>query len=163
MNRRNKTEKRTTAYNKDRERDHRLMQELTKAFTFRLVGERRLGPHQVYVLQAIRLPSYQPPGRETQVLTGMRGKLWIDTATYQWVKVEAEVVRPVSIVGFLATVEPGTRFELEKEPVPGGAWLPSHFTMKSKAKILSFIDHNDSADESYFDYQKASEQPLTTR
>jgi len=30
----------------------------------------------------------------------MEGKLWIDEKTFQWVKVEATVIRPVSIEGF---------------------------------------------------------------
>ena len=47
----------------------------------------------------------------------MEGTLWIDRDTFQWVKVEAQVTRPVKIVGFLAEVEPGTHFELEKKPI----------------------------------------------
>jgi hypothetical protein len=43
----------------------------------------------------------------------MEGTLWIDKKTFQWVKVEATVIRPVSIAGFLAQVQTGRRFELE--------------------------------------------------
>jgi len=93
------------------------MQQLTEAFDFTLAGEERMGNHRVYVLDATPRAGYKPPNTETEVLTGMQGKLWIDKKTYQWVKVEAEVIHPVSIAGFLAKVEPGTRFELEKMPV----------------------------------------------
>jgi hypothetical protein len=93
------------------------MQQLTEAFDFTLAGEERMGNHRVYVLDATPRAGYKPPNTETEVLTGMRGKLWIDKKTYQWVKVEAEVIHPVSIAGFLAKVEPGNRFELEKIPV----------------------------------------------
>lgn len=41
--------------------------------------------------------------------------------------VEATVIHPVSIEGFLAQVEPGTQFKLEKMPVADGIWLPKHF------------------------------------
>jgi hypothetical protein len=34
-----------------------------------------------------------PKSRETKVLTGMQGTMWIDTKTYQWVKVTASVFR----------------------------------------------------------------------
>jgi hypothetical protein len=93
---------------------------------------------------------------EAQVLTGMRGQLWIDQKTFQWVKVVAEVVHPVSIGGFLARVEPGTRFELEEAPVGDGIWLPSHFSEKSDAKVLHVFNHASQDDETYFDYQKVS-------
>ena len=87
----------------------------------------------------------------------MQGRLWIDQKTYQWVKVEARVVRPVSIDGFLAKVEPGTHVELEKKPVSDGIWLPAHFSMESSARILSIIRHKRQEDDTYFGYTKAQE------
>lgn len=101
---------RLAKYERERKRHHLLMQQLTQAFDFRLLGERRLGHYAVYLLEATPRAGYQPPNTETEVLTGMQGKLWIDKETYQWVKVEAAVVRPVSIAGFLARVQPGTPF-----------------------------------------------------
>ncbi len=133
------------------------MNQLVQAFTFRPLGRERLGPHEVYVLEATPRPGYVPPNRETRVLTGMQGKLWIDTKTFQWVKVEAEVIHPVWIEGFLARVDPGTRFELEYAPVSDDVWLPTRFVMKSRAKILFVISHSEQADESYFGYSKAPE------
>jgi hypothetical protein len=146
---------RISKYEKERERDYSLTQELSKAFDFALSGEQQLNGFAVYVLQATPRPGYRPPTLETQVLTGMKGTLWIDKKSYQWVKIEAEVIHPVSIVGFLARVEPGTRFELEKAPVSDGVWLAKHFSMRSHAKILSVFNHNSSADETYWNYQKA--------
>ena len=116
---------RIARYEKERKRDHLLMEQLTKAFEFKLLGEQRLGPYEVYVLKATPRPGYEPPNYEAKALTGMEGKLWIDKKTFQWVKVEASVIRPVSIAAFLAQVQPGTRFELEKMPVTGAVWLPN--------------------------------------
>jgi hypothetical protein len=65
-------------------------------------------------------------------------------------------VRPVSIAGFLARVQPGTRFELEKMPVANGIWLPKHFAMKSSARILFLFRHHSQEDETYFNYQNAA-------
>jgi hypothetical protein len=147
---------RIAKYEQERKRDHLLMQQLTLAFDFRLLGERRLGHYAVYLLQATPKSGYRPPNTETEVLTGMQGKLWIDKQTYQWVKVEAIVVRPVSIAGFLARVQPGTRFELEKMPVANGIWLPKHFAMTSSARILFLFRHHSQEDETYFNYQNAA-------
>jgi hypothetical protein len=84
----------------------------------------------------------------------MQGELWIDQKSYQWVKVTAQVMEPVSIEGFLARVEPGTRFELEMSPVEGGTWQSTHFSMKSEAKVLGVFNHNSQQDSTYFDYQR---------
>jgi hypothetical protein len=127
---------RIAKYQKDRKRDHLLLEQLVKAFDFRLKGEQKVDGYDAYVLQAAPRPGYQPPNVEAQVLTGMVGELWIEKNTLQWVKVEATVVRPVTIEGFLARVQPGTRFELENMPVAGGAWLTKHFSMSSRSKIL---------------------------
>lgn len=145
---------RIAKYERDRKRDHLLMDQLTEAFDFKLKGTQKLGPNEVYLLQATPRAGYQPPNTQTKVLTGMEGQLWIDTKTYQWVKVEAIVIRPVSIAGYFARVEPGTRFELEKVRVAENVWLPKHFTMKASAKVLFLFNHNQQEDETYFNYHK---------
>jgi len=145
---------RIAKYEKERESDHVLMEQLTEALDFKLVGEQKLGSQEVYVLKATPHPGYEPPNNEAKVLTGMEGKLWIDKKTFQWVKVEATVIRPVSIEGFLAEVEPGTHFELEKMPLADNIWLPNHFAMKSQAKILFLFTRKSQADETYYGYHK---------
>ena len=132
-------ERRIADYKKQRNRDRLMLEQLTEAFQFKLEGNQKLDGFNVYVLEATPRHGYHPPNGESQTLTGMQGRLWIDQKTCQWVKVEARVVRPVSIDGFLAKVEPGTHFELEKKPVSDGIWLPAHFSMESSARILSII------------------------
>src|SRR5579862_3138974 len=149
---------RIAKFQQDQKRDHELTQDLTKAFDFRLVGQGRMDGHEVYILDAKPRPGYQPDSKETQVLTGMRGKLWIDKKTFQWVRVQAEVIHPVSIEGFIARVEPGTRFELEKTPVADGVWLSKHFSMRSRAKILFVFGKDGTEDQTYFDYHPRKQQ-----
>ena len=141
-------------YEKDRKRDHLMMEQLTRAFDFQISGQTRLAGHNVYVLSATPRKGYQPPNQQAKVLTGMRGSLWIDQQTSQWVRVRAEVISPVSIEGFLARVEPGTRFELEKMPVSKDIWLPKHFSVRSHARVLGLFHHHTSEDDTWFDYHK---------
>jgi hypothetical protein len=151
---------RIAEYEKDRRRDHRLLEQFVYAFNFRLLGEQTLDGHQVYVVEASPKPGYNPPNRDTEVLTGMRGKLWIDTRTFQWVKAEGWVVRPVWIEGFLARVQPGTRFEVEYAPVSEGIWQLTHFEMRARAKVLFLFSVWNQDIESYFGYHKAGEMQL---
>lgn len=150
--------KRLEKFEKDRRRDAEMMAQLTKAFNFTLAGRQKLRGFDVWALKATPRSDYRPPNMETEVLAGMRGELWIDQKTFQWVKVTAQVVRPVSIGGLLAQVQPGTQFELEKTPVSDGIWLPSHFSMKSDARILHLFNHGSQEDETYFDYRKSGSQ-----
>jgi len=146
--------RRIADYEKDRKRDHLMMEQLTRAFDFKLTGQARIAGRNVYVLNATPRKGYQPPNKEAKVLTGMRGTLWIDQQASQWVRVRAEVISPVSIEGFLATVEPGTRFELEKMPVSKDIWLAKHFSVRSHARVLGLLHHEGFEDHTYSDYHK---------
>ena len=146
---------RIAKYQTDRTRDNNMMEQLTKAFNFTLVKQAKLRGFAVYVLKATPKTGYNPPNMDCQVLPGMQGELWIDKKTFQWVKVTARVIHPVAIEGFLARVEPGTRFELERAPVDGDIWQPSHFSMRSRAKVLFLVNRSSSQDQTFFDYVKA--------
>ena len=150
---------RIAKYQADRKRDHALLGEMVRAFEFRLIGREQMEGHQVYVLEANPRPDYHAPSTEAQALTGMNGKLWIDTETFQWVKVEASVTRPVSIKGFLARVEPGTRFELHKTPVAPGVWLAKTFSMNSQAKVLMLFQRRKWEESTFSNYHPARAAP----
>jgi hypothetical protein len=144
---------RVAEYEKERKRDHLFMNQMVVAFDFKLTGEEKLNGHDAYVLKATPRKGYEPPNMEAKVLTGMEGKLWVDKASFQWVKVTAKVTQPVSIVGFVATVQPGTHFELENEPVHDGVWLPSHYSMQSRAKILWLFTNRQQEDDTFYHYR----------
>ena len=140
----------------ERERDQLMLAQLGEAFTFSLRGRQQVNGRSVYVIDARPRPGYSPPNAHARALTGMEGTLWIDATTFNWVKVTASVTRPVSIYGFVATVEPGTRFDLEKMPVAGDIWEPTHFSQYANARILGFFSHSTNEDVSYWHYVKAN-------
>ena len=146
-------EKRIADYTKQLRSDHEMMSQLSLGFEFEIAGTRKVGQRTVWILTATPKHGYRPPNLDCQVLPGMRGEMWIDQDTYEWVKVTAQVIRPVSIGGFLAEVEPGTRFEIEKAPVAPGIWQITHFSMQSQAKVLHFIKHNSTEEDWYSDFQ----------
>ena len=150
-----KRSERIAKYEADRKRDHTMLRQLTEGFDFHLVGRQKLDGFSVYVLKATPRASYKPPDRDSQVLTGMEGTMWIDVKTFQWVKVEAHVIHPVRIEGFLAEVEPGTRFEVEKRPVSDDVWMATRYSMRSNARVMLLFPRRGQEDDSYFSYHKA--------
>jgi hypothetical protein len=153
--------KRIASYAAERRQDHALMTEMVKAFQYTLLRSETVRGHKCYVLQATPKPGYEPPNRDTKVLTGMRGTLWVDQEGYHWVRVHAEVFRPVAFGLFIAHVQPGTEFDLEDEPLGNGVWLPAHFSTHVKANILRVWSRNSSEDERYSNYRPMSEIHLS--
>jgi hypothetical protein len=144
---------RIAAYRKNRDQEHTMLLQMAKAFNFHEAGEQEIDGHKAWVLDATPRAGYQPPNQRAKVLTGMRGRLWIAKDGYHWLKVRAQVVQPVHFIGFLASVGPGTWFEMEKAPAGNGVWLPVHFAMNVQAKILGLFPHNSKEDDRFWDYK----------
>lgn len=145
---------RLSQYEKERSQQTLLLEQLEKAFQFTLAGRDVVGAHDVYVLKARPRPGYHPPNNRAKALTAMEGTLWVDAADFHWVRLEAEVKRSVSIEAFFARVDPGTRFELEQRPVGEKTWLPTRFSMRTRARILFFFPHNEQKEETYYGYHQ---------
>ena len=142
-------------YERTRDRVHRILVEMPRAFEYQLAATRRVSSRKVYVLRATPQPAYDPPNAEAEVLTGMSGEFWIDAGTYQWVRAFAHVLHPVEIDGFLAKVQPGTEFEVEQMHVDGGVWLPRHLEIRSRASIFFLFPHHSFEDHTYSNYRKS--------
>ena len=127
---------RSEQYRKTREQNGILIEEFTKAFDFTFAGEEATNGHACYVLDARPLAGYRPPNRTAKILTGMQGRLWIDKASFHWVKAEAQALKPVSVFGFFAKVLPGTKMELEMIPVTDSTWLVSRFAVDLRLSIF---------------------------
>ena len=157
--RRHETEKerqhRSERYWKERNQTGTLLGEYVKAFDFSVVGEEVIHGHSACVLDAKLRLDYRPPNREAKILTGMQGRLWVDSHDFHWVKAEAEVLKPVSILGIAVRVLPGTHMELEMAPVSPSLWLVSNFTVGVRASIVWMsTDRGDVT--SWSEYQPAA-------
>jgi hypothetical protein len=150
---------RLRVYQSERERDRVMLAEMPSAFDFSLVGRQTVDGRDVYVLDATPRSDYRPTDVHAKALTGMRGRGSIDVKTFNWVKLSAQVVRPVSIAGFLARVEPGTSFELEQVRVDDGIWLPKHYVERSNSRILGLFSRNEYDEETYSNYRKMASSP----
>jgi hypothetical protein len=146
-------EKRTAKYVRERTRDHEMLRAMVDAFQFQLAGLAQVDGHPCWVLDAAQKPGYQPSTREGRILKGMKGRLWVDQRTYQWVKVHAEVVKTVTFHGFLAKVGRGTEFDLEQAPVSDNLWLARRFSVRVNASALGFLNEDSDESDTYHDYQ----------
>lgn len=147
--------KRVGKYMEERNHDHALLMELAEAFNYTVSAEQIMDGREVWVLNGTPKPGYVPKSRGAQVLSGMDVTFWIDKASYQWLRVEAEVNKRISVYGFLAKVGSGTKFMLEQQPVSGSLWLPRRVLVQVKASVLGFLNEDSIHDQRYSDYTPA--------
>jgi hypothetical protein len=72
-------------------------------------------------------PAFHPPTMISEVLTGLAGRIWIDSRTRTFTRIEGHVLRPVNFGwGFVAKIYPGASIKLEQKLVGGKRWVFSH-------------------------------------
>ncbi|HLI85733.1 MAG TPA: hypothetical protein VKV17_17600 [Bryobacteraceae bacterium] len=150
-------------YERGRRQDHELLADMIRAFDFTMGGLQIVNGHECYRIDASPNPNYVPTSRETKILKGMRGTLWVDTKTDQWVRVEASVFQPVAFGLFIAKVQPGTEFRLDYAPIEEKIWEPVDFEMKVNSKILHFWSNNSAETDYFSTYQRTRQAQAAIR
>jgi hypothetical protein len=148
--------RRLEKYERDRKRNLFLLEQMAQAFDLVREGDQAIDGVDAYVVRATPRRDYRPPSLEAQVLTGVESRFWIEKSSFHWIRVEANVVRPVSIAAFLARVEPGTQFTLDQSRVEHDVWAPKRFQMRTRGRILFLFKQRTQVDATYFGYQRVT-------
>ena len=156
--RKNETEeerkKRLEREAKDREEEREFVREVSDAYIFHVAGLESVDGRDTYVIDADPRPGFQAHRKEAKYLSKVRGRIWIDRADSQWVKVDLEALDTLSWGLFLARVHPGTHIVVEQTRINDEVWLPKHVWMRLDAKIALLKNFNLTADITYTDYKK---------
>jgi len=109
---------------KEREDDRDFLKEVTDLYDLCIVGQEKIDGFDTWVITATPKPGYQPKRRDAKPLLKIQGKIWIDKAEYQWVRLEAETTGVISYGLFLARLNPGAKLVFEQTRVNDEVWLP---------------------------------------
>src|SRR5438105_662141 len=105
-------EQRTGRLREQEEENALLVREVPKAFDFQLVGEEVVRGRPAYVLQATPRPGYCPQGKYGKMFAKVEGKLWVDNQDLGWIKVDGQVIQPLSMGLFLVRLLRGSRITM---------------------------------------------------
>jgi hypothetical protein len=82
-------------------------------------------------------PKFNAPNMEAEALSGLQGRIWIDTQTHQVVRAEGNIFQSVNLGwGVVAHVYPGGKLLLEQTNAGGGRWIYSHFIEQINVRAL---------------------------
>jgi len=147
-------QRRIADYEKRRKREQETMHEVAEAFDFKVAGEERLDGRAVWILEATPRRGYRPRSRDAKILPHVRGKLWIDQATYRWVKVDAEVIDPVTWGLFLVRLDKGAHVWIDETRVNDEVWLPRLIAVTASARLGIFKQLRVREETTYRDFKK---------
>ncbi len=149
-----KRQKRLAKAEKERREGREFLRELPSAFDFTLAGEEQVDGHDVWVIEAEPRPDYKPKVPRAGSLKNFRGKIWIEKAGYQWVRVEAEAIDTLSFGWLLARVSKGTRIEFRQTRINHEVWLPSDIHLRLDARLALLKRIRQDVDVTYRNYRK---------
>jgi hypothetical protein len=139
---------------KDREEDRKFVLEIADAFNFRLIGSEAIDGRDTWVFEGEPRPGYQPKNREAKILSKFKGRVWIDKADSQWVKLDITAIDTISVGFVLARIHKGTHLIIELSRVNDEVWLPKHVQLYFDARVALFKSFDEDVDQTYRDYKK---------
>jgi len=128
-------ERRAAKEEKEREEDRKFLREIPDLYDFHLDGEQKIDGLDTWMITATPKPGYRVKRGDAAPLLKIRGKLWIDKAEYQWVRVEAETTATISWGLFLARLHPGAKLVFEQTRVNDEIWLPRREFVTGAARL----------------------------
>ena len=127
--------RRLADYEMRRRREREFLRQIPEAFDFRIEGEAQVDGHDAWVIAGTPKAGYHARDRDAKPLPKIRGKLWVDKSSYQWVRLEAETTETIAFGLFLVRLNPGARLVFEQTRVAGDLWLPKRMYMKGAGRL----------------------------
>ena len=128
-------QKRAAEFEKSRRKERAFLLEIPDAFDLHLDGSATIDGQDVWVISGVPKPGFHARTRDGAALSKIRGKMWIEKAGNQWVRVEAETIQTISFGVFLARLSPGAKLVIEESKVGDSLWLPRREYMSGKGRV----------------------------
>lgn len=149
-------QKRQAKQKKEREEGRAFLRDVANAYDFRIVGEEPVDGRDAWVLEATPRKDFHPTQPHADILSKLKGKLWIDKQDYNWVKAEAEAIDTISFGLFLARVHKGSQFSFEQVRLNNEVWLLRRFYLNASARVMLFMNEGLEQEDIFSNYKKFS-------
>jgi hypothetical protein len=146
--------KRLEKEEKSRDEDRKFVLEIADAYNFRLVGSEIVDGHDTWVLEGEPRPGYEPKQHDARLLSKFKGRVWIDKAEAQWVKLDVTAIDTISFGLVLARIHKGTHAVIELTRVNDEVWLPKRLQLHFDARVALFKSYDEDVEQTYRDYKK---------
>ena len=149
-------QKRMDEAEKNRRREFAFLSEIPDLFDLKLEGESTVDGRPVWVVSGVPRPGAKAKSSDAKMLLKVRGRLWIDKATYQWARVEAETTDTISWGLFLARLNPGAKMVFEQTEVSPELWFPKRLLLTGSGRVGLIKRLSQDTEIEWSDYKKFS-------
>jgi hypothetical protein len=160
---RESSEERTEHVREQEEEITLLVQEVPKAFDFKLVGQEVVHGRVAYLLHATPHTGYQARGTYGKVFSKVEGTVWIDMQDLVWIKVDGQVIEPFSLGLFLVRLLRGSQVVIEQTRVDDRIWMPIRVEVRAAARVFLLKSLVIERVLTYSDYRRAGAGVPATR
>jgi hypothetical protein len=146
-------ERRTRMESAERDRAKRRepFRDVPQAYDFLLAKETIVDGRAAYEIHATPRAGYQ--GKLRGILSNVEGTLWIDKKDSNWVRFEADVLKPFSLGWFLARVGEGTHISYSLMRL-GDLWVPKDVSLEASARLVLLKKVRVEQKITFSDYRK---------
>lgn len=147
-------EKHLAKERKQREQERAFLKDMVNAYDFTLVGEEKVSGADAWVIEATPRKDFHPTQPHADILSKIKGKLWIEKKDYNWVKVEAESIDTISFGLFLFRIHKGSHFSFEQLHVNDEVWLARRFYVNGGARLALLKNEAVEQEDTFSNYKK---------
>ena len=118
-----------------RRHEFAFLSEIPELFDLRFEGDSTVDGRSVWVVSGEPRPGAKAKSGNAKTLLKLRGRMWIDKATYQWTRVEAETTDTISWGLFLARLNYGAKMIFEQTEVNSELWFPKRLLLTGSGRV----------------------------
>lgn len=146
-------QKRVEEERKEQEEAIRFREEVMSAFDFQIEGVEKVNAFTAWRIAGAPRPDFKPKSRDGKMLSKIRGRIWVDQASGDWLKFEVETLDKLTFGGFLASIAPGATISAQQMRVNEELWHPEWVRLRLNARAL-WKKINADAETSYSNFRK---------
>jgi hypothetical protein len=147
-------ERKIAEYVKEREKDREFLREIPDAFDFHMEGAEKIDGHDAWVISARPKPGYRAKHGDAKAFAKIEGKIWIDQAESQWVRIEAKTIDAISWGLCLARLDAGATLVFEQTRVNDEIWLPKRQVVNGSGRLVLLKKLSEQQETTWNNYRK---------
>jgi hypothetical protein len=139
---------------KQREERRAFLRDMVNAYDFTLAGNETINGADTWVIEATPRKDFHPTQPHADILSKIKGKIWIEKKEYNWVKAEAEATDTITFGLFLVRIHKGSRFSFQQLHLNDEVWLLQRYYVNGGARLALLKNEAIEAEGTFSNYQK---------